>query len=260
MANLLRTLAGCAALAALFCSTAAVVLSAARVAGVGYPEGERPRLSSATAFGAAKPRRSLQHLPAGYVTVTVRYASLPLCGRHCPRSFKVMAPEAVQRAACALHIRRRAQVRWCGAPGWRGAGAPRSQATRREASVCTWPWGCWILSEIRRREGDGVRLPAVSDTENELTVAFWLFLRNSPISRNFLVRKGDESVQFTPTIQISKTRQLHVRLREIVTPTPTGTIESFARVPWRSGRTSLSSCRGKWRRSTLTVCGTTSSS
>ena len=39
-----------------------------------------------------------------------------------------------------------------------------------------------------------------------------MFLRNKPISTyNFILRKGKETIEFTPTIQITKNRKLHIR-------------------------------------------------
>ena len=223
-----------------FCSTAAVDLSAARVAGASaILEGERPRLVLGDGLrrGEGTEALPLQHLPTRLRPPPQRAMPLSLCsGGTAARSFKVMAPEAVQKGLRALytfddalgydsaaHQDGRVQARFA-EPGNKGARLQFAPGHGGVGSSLKFDGG----------KGDYVRLPAVSDTESELTVAFWLFLRNSPISTyNFLVRKGDESVQFTPTIQISKTRQLHVRLREINDPNLHGhSFESFARVPW----------------------------
>jgi len=61
-----------------------------------------------------------------------------------------------------------------------------------------------------------------------------MFIRNKPISTyNFILRKGHESIEFTPTIQITKNRKLHVRLRQINDENEHGhSFQSYARVPW----------------------------
>ena len=197
MANLLRTLAGCAALAALFCSTAAVDLSAARVAGASAILKANARASSsATAFGAAKATEALPSASADAATSPSQCVAMPLslcAGGTAARSFKVMAPEAVQKGLRALytfddalgydsaaHQDGRVQARFA-EPGNKGARLQFAPGHGGVGSSLKFDGG----------KGDYVRLGAVSDTESELTVAFWLFLRNSPISTyNFLVRKG----------------------------------------------------------------------
>ena len=56
---------------------------------------------------------------------------------------------------------------------------------------------------------DWVQIPAKSNMDDEMTVSFWMFLRNKPISTyNFILRKGSAAIEFTPTIQITKQRKV----------------------------------------------------
>lgn len=93
---------------------------------------------------------------------------------------------------------------------------------------------------------DWVQIPAKSNMDDEMTVSFWMFLRNKPISTyNFILRKGSAAIEFTPTIQITKQRKLHVRLRQINDENAHGhSFQSFARVPWE-----------KWTHVTLVLQG-----
>jgi hypothetical protein len=79
-----------------------------------------------------------------------------------------------------------------------------------------------------------VQVPSTSNNDDEMTVSFWMFLRNKPISSyNFILRKGSEKIEFTPTIQITNKRKLHVRLRQINDENAHGhSFQSFGRIPF----------------------------
>lgn len=81
---------------------------------------------------------------------------------------------------------------------------------------------------------DWVQVPSTSNNDDEMTVSFWMFLRNKPISSyNFILRKGSEKIEFTPTIQITNKRKLHVRLRQINDENAHGhSFQSFGRIPF----------------------------
>jgi hypothetical protein len=81
---------------------------------------------------------------------------------------------------------------------------------------------------------DYVQVPSSSSTDDEMTVSFWIFLRNKPISSyNMILRKGSEKIEFTPTIQITSKRKLHVRLRQINDENQHGhSFQSYSRVPY----------------------------
>ena len=161
---------------------------------------------------------------------------LSLCaGGEDTNSLKIMAPEAVQKGLRALYtfddaLGYDSAAHQDGKVQARFAQPPKGKTLQFAPGV----HGVGSSLKFDGKKGDFVRLPAVSDTENEMTVGFWLFLRNTPIATyNFLLRKGNEDVLFTPTIQVTKTRQLHVRLREINDDNKHGhSFESFARIPW----------------------------
>ena len=238
--------AGCAAVAVLSPVSTALDLSTARIerttrtygASALLQANQRATASAAATATAAKATVD-PSASAAAVTSPSQCVAMPLslcAGGSASRSFKVMAPAAAQKGLRALYT-------FDDALGYDSAAHQDGKVQSRFAQTgnkgarlkfAPGHGGVGASLKFDGGKGDFVRLPAVSDTENEMTVGFWLFLRNSPISTyNFLLRKGDESVQFTPTIQVSKTRQLHVRLREINDENLHGhSFDSFARIPW----------------------------